>query len=129
MNRALVAARNIQRIRTTPGLEDVVAFDAQELAGQLAHARFILDDENRLAAALNRGGLFLELDECSFALRLRKVNFKRRANAGRTVHPDETAALLHDAVHRGEAQSCSLADFLGGEKRLENMRLGGIVHA
>ena len=130
VNRARMAARAIASASMPAlGFQHGVALDAQELASQFAHARFVLDDQNRLAASRNRGGLFLRLGICRLARGLRKINFKRRALPGRTVHPNEAAALLHHAINRRQPQSRSFADFLGGEKRLENMGFGRLVHA
>src|SRR6476469_2994174 len=45
------------------------------------------------------------------------------------VNPDVASTLLHDAVNRGQAKSCSLAHLFGCEKWLENPAASGLVHA
>ena len=81
VNRARIAAGDVQCLVAAFGFEHVITFDAQELAGQFAHARFVLDDENRLAPARNRRGFFLRLGARRFSRGLRKINLKRRARA------------------------------------------------
>jgi len=41
--------------------------------------------------------------------------------AGLGVHIDEAAGLLDDAIDRRQAEAGALADFLGGEERLEDL--------
>ena len=59
----------------------------------------------------------------------REEDAERRALAPLAVDPDVPAALVHDAVHRGEPEPRALALLLGGEEGLEEVRLHVRVHA
>src|SRR5207237_7051646 len=59
----------------------------------------------------------------------RQVNLEHGAAADFAVHFNMTAALLDDAVDRGQAQARALADFLGREEWLENLRAHRLSHA
>src|SRR5262245_38598515 len=59
----------------------------------------------------------------------RQIDTEAAAFAYRTVHPNVAATLLHGAIDHGEAKACAFAEFFGGEKRFENMRLGFFIHA
>src|SRR5580658_5413126 len=63
------------------------------------------------------------------ALGSRQINMESGAASYFALHHDVSAALLHDAVHGGEAEAGALTFLLGGEERLENSRLGLLVHA
>ena len=52
----------------------------------------------------------------------RQENAERRALAEFAFDFDPAFVLLDDAVNRGEAEAGAFAEFLGGEKRLENAR-------
>ena len=45
------------------------------------------------------------------------------------LYRDVALALLHDTVHRGEAEPSPAAQFFGSEERFEDMSLGGRIHA
>ena len=68
------------------------------------------------------------LDE-SLLVDARQVNLHRSAAAGLAVHVHAAAALLDDAEDGGQPQPGALARSLGGEERLEQAGLGGLVHA
>ena len=57
----------------------------------------------------------------------RQEDAERRALAQLAVDPDMPAALVHDAVHRGEPEPRAVV--LGGEEGLEEVRLHVRVHA
>src|SRR5204862_331323 len=58
-----------------------------------------------------------------------EVDLEGGPHAQLAVHPDESATLLHDAVHRCQAEARTLAFLLGGEERLEQVRLRLGIHA
>ena len=58
-----------------------------------------------------------------------KENGEGGAGAGLAFDDDPALMLLDNAIDGGQAQAGALADFLGGEKRLEEMAQGGVVHA
>src|SRR6202035_4231563 len=65
----------------------------------------------------------------------RQQNAERRAAAGFALAEDVAARLLDDAVDHGKPEAGSLADLLGGEKRLEDLvahvsgdAVAGILH-
>ena len=51
----------------------------------------------------------------------RQIDPEHRARADLAFSKDVAAGLLDDAVHRGQAKPCPLADLLGGEERIENL--------
>ena len=59
----------------------------------------------------------------------RQIDLERGAAAHFAVDVDVAAGLLDDAVDGGQAQAGALARPLGGEERLEDLRLRGRVHA
>ena len=83
-------------------------------AGQLAHLLLVLDQQHRLgpAARLGLGGhAHGPLPSCRGKYSVKVVP------RGLAVHVDEAAALLHDAVHRGERRGPRRRSDL---RRLEN---------
>src|SRR5207237_1081561 len=58
----------------------------------------------------------------------RQVHLEGCAVAPLTVDPDMPLALLYDAVDGREPKSGPLAGFFGGEERLEDPLLRGLVH-
>ena len=58
----------------------------------------------------------------------REIDLEGGAFADLAIHPDIAFALLDDAVHGGKPKPGALGT-LGGEKRLEDVRLGLGVHA
>src|SRR5258707_11526064 len=69
---------------------------------------------------LSGGGVFS-------AINSREVGTEGGAALRLAVDKDKSAALFHDAVHHREAEASALGAF-GGEERLEDPRLGFIVH-
>src|SRR2546430_10413680 len=82
------------------------------------HLLLVFHQEDRLRAP-QRGG-----DDGSGACRLdgcidaREIYLERRAPTELAIEPDVAATLLHNAVHRREAQPCSLTLRLRGDERL-----------
>ena len=60
---------------------------------------------------------------------LRQINLEGRAPARLAINADVAAALFDDAVTGGQSQTRSLADVLGGKKRLERVRLDFLAHS
>ena len=58
-----------------------------------------------------------------------QVDLEGRALARLAVDVDEAVVLLDDAVDRGQPQAGAFAHLLGGEKRLEDVVQGLLVHA
>src|SRR5271156_3585916 len=58
-----------------------------------------------------------------------QINFECGAMAKLAIDPDVAAALLYDAVYRGEAQARAFAGFLGSEEGFEDASLSLSVHA
>src|SRR5207244_7670998 len=59
----------------------------------------------------------------------REVDLHRRAAPRLAVDPDVAAALLDDSVNGREPEPRAFPYFLGGEERLEEVRLRGLIHA
>src|ERR1035437_4720420 len=103
-------------------LENRVPAGLQNESYQLANRIFVLRQENALGA-LWRGG---ESYGLAHALhdRLghrRQEDPETRAVSHLGLAPDGAAALLHNAQDSGQTEPGSLAGFLGGEERLEDL--------
>ncbi len=59
----------------------------------------------------------------------RQIDRESGAAAGLTLGRDEAPILLDDAVDGRQTQPGPLADVLGREERLEDVRAGGLIHA
>jgi len=123
------ALRNFEGFRAVFSGENTVARGFEKFAGEFADFAFVLDDENGFAA--NDGFVDYRDLGCRFELLegLWQINLEAGAAAGGGVDVDEAAALLDDAVDRGEAEAGTLAGFLGGKERLKDAGFGGRVHA
>src|SRR5947207_9295688 len=89
----------------------------------------VLADEHRLRAAArlcHRGGGSDGLRGLVYSW---QVDLEARPVAGLGIHPDESARLLHDPVHRRQAQPRALARLLGRKEWLEDAGLRLLVHA
>src|SRR5215472_735075 len=58
----------------------------------------------------------------------RQVDLENRPFSQFAVNPDVSAALLYDAIDRGEPESRTLPELLGGKKWIKNLRLRLTVH-
>src|SRR5439155_23260751 len=101
----------------------------QDLAGEIAEAGLVFDEEEGLDTAgyLGPDGRGLALG--GSAGDPREVDGEARPLVRGAVDGDVALALLDDAVHGGEAQAGALARSLGGEERLEEPLHGHLVHA
>ncbi len=122
-----MAARDGEGLGSAPCDHHSVPPRLKRLFDDLAHRVFVLGDQHRLGAVerhrrLGRRRLRLR------GVDPRQVDLEARALSHFAVQPDVSAALLHRAVHRSEAQPGSLADGLGREERLEDPGLGLRVH-
>ena len=98
----------------------------QHVGHQHAHAVVVFDQQHRFRSAAAAGFGGGRLSEVGGA---RQVDVERRAAAHLALHFDGAAALLHDAVHRGQAEARALAVLLGREERFEDARRRLRVHA
>ena len=122
------ALGQLQRVEAVARLENGVAVLAQEPGEDGAHRRLVLRHENGFASpardARRRRSLGL-----SAGTRQGQVDLERGALPRLAVDRHESAALLDDAVHRGEAEAGALAHALGGEERLEDVPQRLRIHA
>ena len=96
-----------------------------------AHLIVVFDKQDGLAVAWYvavrvRVRLFF-MD--NFRRRGRKIQGHRRAASRLAADRHIAAGLIDEAEHHAEAQAAAFADFLGGEKRLENMIQNVSLHA
>ena len=75
-----------------------------------------------MRSAAGFGGLLLDRLLGLVADEARQENAERRAGARLALAEDIAARLLDDAVDHRQAEAGALADLLGGEERLENLR-------
>ena len=99
----------------------LVALGAKHALQALEHAWFVVDedDADRVHAAAPGRRLGFRLDAAD-----RQADGERGAGAGAARHLDGAAVLVDDhVVGDGQALARALADFLGGEERLEDALL------
>src|SRR2546425_1873815 len=123
VDRTVVLGRELQRGFSVWRLQDGVAVPLEHLSGHHANRGRILDQQHGLRALTPFQGVG---GYCTLARRLarpRQVDLEACTMPGLGIHPDEPAGLLHDPVHRGEAQTRSLARLFGREERLEVVAL------
>ena len=131
MDVALVGRAGHERIVRTGGGEHGVAGLVEDPSDDPAHGLLVFNHENSLSPGRpvrNRR----QTDAghgCAGRDLARQIDPECGSLAGLAVDPDVAAALLDDAVHRGQPQAGSLALLLGGEERLEDPRLRDSVHA
>ena len=110
------------------GGQDDVALRFESPPAERQDRRFVFDDQHRFAAA--RGPAFLGTHRRVGGCRdSRQIDLEARAPPRLRIDGDVTAALFHDAVHRSEPEPRTLADFLGGKERLEQMGADAGFHA
>ena len=118
----LVLGKDRQRGIRAGDAADRVSEILQQLGGELPDVVIVLDHEDAVAAAA-RGGFAAGrggLDGIGRHRGLRQIDRERRALAGRAYDLDVAVGLLGKAERLAEAEAGSLADFLGGEERLED---------
>ena len=99
----------------------VVAELGERIAGELSDLVIVLDDEHRDAVAVGRRRfLGARLQRPLDGGDARQVQREPAAAADLAVHHHLAAGLLGEAEHLRQAEPGALADFLGGEERLEN---------
>jgi hypothetical protein len=104
------------------GLNNAIPVRLQNELGDIAHGSFIIDDQDQFVPAdrhrLVGGGRLMTLGS---GLRCRKIHFHGRTSAHLAVEVDKSTVIANDCGNRGQAESRSLTEFLGREKRLENL--------
>src|SRR6185503_1180458 len=96
----------------------------ENLAGQLAHVRLVLDEQDRLRAAHLAAALGRLLGTSVLRrARARQIEVERRALTLSAPDADVAAVLLHDAVDHREPETGAAALVLRREERLEDPRL------
>src|ERR1700674_1744624 len=130
IDHALMAGYDLQSGGAVFGFEDLVTLRFQILAGETAEIGFIFYEEDsrlpmigagKTEGILCSGGIFPAIDS-------RKIGTAGDIVLRLDVGQDKAAALFHDAIHHGKAEASALSTF-GGEERLEDARLGFVVHA
>src|SRR3954469_5560853 len=125
---ALLHARDRQRFIAVARFEHRVARSSENLPHQRAHRAIVFDDENRLLSAFRRWRASRRRGLERPAYR-RQIDAERRAFTNGAVNPDESVALLDDAIHGGEPETRALAWRLRREERIEDARLNFRGHA
>src|SRR5882724_11099808 len=114
---------------TARRLQYGVARRLQEFARHFAHVLLVFGEQHGFRAARQAAWNVHDWNGRRRLVHARKINLESGTFAEFAVHPDESAALLYYTVYRRQTQTGSLALFLGGEKRLENVSLSFRVHA
>src|SRR5580698_10980952 len=97
------------------GQDDVSTFP-QNFADQIAHDRFIFDEQNGFRASAGCGGRLRRNSAFREFAGAWKIDSERCAQAWLAGDGDTRATLFYSAVKRGQAEAAALADFLGGEE-------------
>ena len=122
VDRARVAHREAEGLLAAPARTASVAVRLQHLAGERADRRLVLDHQDRLAAGRRRPRRGARLAAPRPAPRRTAGRIRKHgALARRALDRDVPAALLHDAVDRGEAEAGAPLPALGREERLEDL--------
>jgi hypothetical protein len=109
-------------------LEDDIAVGPQAQHRQAAHVRLVLDDEDGLGTGRHRAAA-PPREGVGGAGLSRQVDAEGRALARLGVDADVAAHLPDDAMARGQAEARALAQLLGREERLEQVRPDLVGHA
>src|ERR1700732_2452420 len=129
LDRPVMCRCNFESMNTIDGFEDWVARPFEIDADEDAHTLFVFHEKNGFISWRRSAGRSLCGAFIGFRQHLRKINLEGRAVSHFAVHPDVSAALLHDAVHRCQAEPGAFALLFRGKKRLENARLCCCVHS
>src|SRR3984885_6582430 len=105
-----------------PGVcgEDDVSTFPQNFANQISHDRFILDEQDSFRPSAGCGARQRGNSAFGEIAGTWQVDSERGALAWLAGNRDAASTLFYNAVNGGEAEATALADFLGGEERLEN---------
>src|SRR5882757_6228855 len=109
--------------------DHLVAAGFQKFAGNFTNVLLVLGQKHGFRSGGNFRRRLWRADMHFRLVYTRKINFERRAFAEFAVDPNETAALLDDAVYGGQSKTRAFSFFLGSKERLEDVRLGFFVHA
>src|SRR5579871_4402572 len=123
MNRLVMRHRDLHGDSTVSSFDYLVSLFLEILTGEIAQVRLVFHQENRFCSGLDSLEWNRCRDVCGRFFRggdSWQVDLKRRPAAYFAVDPDVSAALLDDAVHRGEAEAGALRA-LGGEEGLEDV--------
>jgi hypothetical protein len=124
-----VVAQHGEGFDPIPRLQDPVAVPAQDLVGQLAHQRLVLDQQDRLRSAPSRRARRVLPREVGLGVVGGEVDGERAPRAGLAGDEHLAAALRHDAVDGREAEAGAVSRPLGREERLEDPLLDVAAHA
>src|SRR3982751_2207928 len=97
----------------------VVPLLLKDLANKVPNYHFFFHHKYGFRTPVHSRNLGPSLLRLNCLIDLWQVNLERRALAHLAIDPYVAVALLDYAVDGGQAQSRSLAQFLGGEERLE----------
>ena len=122
-----MACRNLERLVARRGQQYGEPVLPQHVRHEGADAVVVFDEQNRFAAAV--GGGRDHRRGLSQVRGSRQVNVERRPVPDAALHLDRAVVLLHDAIHRCQAETGALAVFLCREKRLEDPRQRVRVHS
>ena len=114
-----MTASNHQRLVRGGRRQHRVAVEHERVAGELADVRLVLDDQDRLTPT-GRAPVRPGRVRADVGGHARQVNPEGRAAPHVTVHHDLAAALLDDAVHRGQTEPGAAVHGLRREERLED---------
>src|SRR5579864_623095 len=116
-----MALANLHRFFRIAGLQHSITFGFQVHSAYVAKGGFILHQENCLGpSGWHLDWLGALVGTCS-SVDAGKINLKNAAFARFTVNPDESVALLHNSIDRGQTQPSAFSCFFGRIERFEDM--------
>ncbi len=118
----MTAPEQVEDLGAARGLQHDVSAPSQMLQHQPPDGRVIVGDQDPLAGGRRHGTHGRARDRIGRRILVRQVDVEGRAAPGARLHRDETAELLHEAVHRRQSEAGTLTRILGREERLEDVR-------
>src|SRR5947207_7188718 len=122
-----MGAADLDSLGTALRFQDFVSASVKDFAHQRAHRVFILYQQHRLCTACGKLRSRSSRTFVCPVIDCRKINIEACAATELALDCDVSAALLHDAIDRGQSEPRPLPLLLGSEERLENARLGLLV--
>ena len=111
-----------------PAFDDSIAKSAETGGQEVAHGRFVFDNQQGLMAPASPGAGTATASDAWFGTGW-KEHAESAALAWKALDLDPALVLLGDAIDSGKAKAGSLADIFGSKERFENANEGGLVHA
>src|ERR1035437_3463965 len=108
--------------------QNMVPVVSQKHMRQFAQRFCVFYQQDGLGSTYGQWRLAALASGCNGLIDARQVNLEQSSLSFLRFNGDVATALFHHTINSGETQSRSFVSSLGGEKRIENLRLGFRVH-